>query len=61
MVANRCNEGFVLQASPKTMNIKLDTLNENLLREMVRKNSRYGSVHPITNEAEGSFYASVRK
>ena len=43
------------------MNIKLDKKSEALLKEMLRKNSRYGSVNVITNEAVGSFYASERK
>ena len=43
------------------MNIKLDKKSEALLKEMLRKNSRYGSVNAITNEAVGSFYASERK
>ena len=55
------NGGFVLQAFPKTMNIKPDKRTEALLKEMLRKNSRYGSVHAITNEAVRSFYASERK
>ena len=43
------------------MNIKLDKKSEALLREMLRKNSRYGSVDLILNEAVGVFYASERK
>jgi hypothetical protein len=43
------------------MNIKLDKKSEALLKEMLRKNSRYGSVHVILNEAVGSFYTSERK
>ena len=43
------------------MNIKLDKKSEALLREMLRKSSRYGSVHLILNEAVGMFYASERK
>ena len=43
------------------MNIKLDKKSEALLKEMLRKNSRYGSVHAIANEAVGFFYASERK
>ena len=33
------------------MNIKLDKKSEALLKEMLRKNSRYGSVDIIVNEA----------
>ena len=43
------------------MNIKLDKKSEALLKEMLRKNSRYGTVHAITNESVGSFYALERK
>ena len=43
------------------MNIDLDKKSEALLREMLRKNSRYGSIHAFTNEALGSFYALERK
>ena len=55
------NGRFVLQTLPKTMNIKLDKKSEALLKEMLRKNSRYGSVHAIANEAVRFFYASERK
>ena len=43
------------------MNIKLDEKSEGLLKEMLRKNSRFGSIHAIANEAVGFFYASERK
>ena len=43
------------------MNIKLDKRSEALLKEMLRKNSRYGSVDLILNEAVGSFYTSERR
>ena len=46
---------------PKMVNIKLDKKSEALLREMLRKSSLCRSVHLITNEAVGSFYASERK
>lgn len=42
------------------MNIKLDKKNEALLKEMLRKDSRYGSVDLILNEALGVFSASER-
>ena len=43
------------------MNIKLDKKSEAFLKEMLRKNSRYGSVDLILNEAVESFYTSERK
>ncbi len=43
------------------MNIKLDKKSEALLREMLGKESRYGSVSIILNEALVMFYASERK
>ena len=55
------NGRFLLQALPKTMNIKLDKKSEALLKEMLRKNSRYGSVDNIVNEAVAMFYTSERK
>ena len=55
------NGRLLLQALPKTMNIKLDKKSEALLKEMLRKNSRYGSVHAIINEAVACFYVSEKK
>ena len=55
------NGRLLLQALPKKMNIKLDKKSEARLREMLRKNSRYGSADLILNEAVGIFYASERK
>ena len=55
------NGRFLLQALSKTMNIKLGKKSEALIREMLRKNSRYGSADIIVNEAVGVFYASERK
>ena len=55
------NGGYVLQVLPKMVNIKLGKKSEALLRKMLRKSSLYRSVHLITNEAVGSFYASERK
>ena len=43
------------------MNIKLDKKSEALLKEMLRKNSRYGSVDLMLNEAVVMFYASEKK
>ena len=55
------NGRFVLQALPKTMNIKLDKRSEALLKEMLRKNSRYGSVDLMLKETVEMFHASERK
>ena len=55
------NGRLLLQALPTTMNIKIDKKSEAQLKEMLRKNSRYGSVQAITKEAVGYFYASERK
>ena len=54
------NGRLLLQALPKTMNIKLDKKSEAQEKEMLRKNSRYGSVNLILNEALGMSYASER-
>ncbi len=43
------------------MNIKLDKKSEALFKEMLRKNSRYGSVDLILNEVTAMFYASEKK
>ena len=43
------------------MNIKLDKRSEALLKEMLRKNSRYGSVDLMLNEVVGSFYTLERR
>ena len=43
------------------MNIKLNKKSEALLKEMLRKNSRYGSVEIIINEAVAMFYFSEKK
>ena len=42
------------------MNIKIDKMSEAQLKEMLRKNSRYGSVHAIINEAVACFYVSEK-
>jgi hypothetical protein len=55
------NGRFVLQTLPQTMNIKLDKKSEAQLKEMLRKNSRYGSVDLILNEAVGIFYDSEKR
>ena len=43
------------------MNIKLDKKSEALLKEMLRKNSRYGSADIIVDEAVGIFYDSEKR
>ena len=43
------------------MNIKLDNRSQALLKEMLRRNSRYGSVDIIVNEAFAMFYVSEKK
>ncbi len=43
------------------MNIKLEKKSEALLKEMIRKNSRYGSVRDLVDEALARFYASEKK
>ena len=55
------NGRVLLQALPKAMNIKLDKKSEALVKEMLRKSSRYGSVDLILNEAVGIFYDSEKR
>ncbi len=43
------------------MNFKLDKKSNAILKEMLRKDSRYGSVDLIANEAVAMFYASENK
>ena len=43
------------------MKIDVDRKAERLLREMISKNSRYGTMSDITSEAIESFYQSERK
>ena len=43
------------------MNAKLDKKSEALLKEMLRKNSRYGSAGCIANEAIALYYLRERK
>jgi hypothetical protein len=43
------------------MNIKVDRTNERYLREMIQKNSRYGSMDAIVNEAVEQFYHQEKK
>ena len=42
------------------MNIKVNRINERYLREMIQKNSRYGSMDAIVNEAVDSFTSKKR-
>ena len=44
-----------------TMNIRLDKKSEALLKKMLRKNSRYGSVNIIVAEALAMFYTLEKK
>ena len=43
------------------MNIKIDRLNERYLREMIQKNSRYGDMESLVNEAVEQFYQQEKK
>ena len=43
------------------MNIKIDRLNERYLREMIRKNSRYGTIESLVNEAIEQFYQQSKQ
>jgi Arc/MetJ-type ribon-helix-helix transcriptional regulator len=43
------------------MNIKIERTNERFLREMVSKNSRYGSMQDVVNEAVTLFYEQEKK
>tara|TARA_A200000159_G_scaffold116702_1_gene110207 strand:+ start:866 stop:1009 length:144 start_codon:yes stop_codon:yes gene_type:complete len=43
------------------MKIEVDRKVERLLRELISKNSRYGTMSDITNEAIESFYLSEKK
>ena len=49
------------EAISRTMNIKLDKQSKAQLKEMLRKNSRYGSVDLIVDESVVMFYASERR
>lgn len=43
------------------MNVKLDKKSEALLKEMLRKNSRYGSFQAIVEEAVSIFYVNEKR
>ena len=55
------NGRLLLQALPKTMNIKIERNNISRLREMLQKNSRYESADKIINEALFSFYLNEKR
>ena len=55
------NGGFVPQALPKAMNIKLDRQSEQYIREMIRRNRLYGSPSELVNKAITSFYKQEMK
>ena len=55
------NGGFVLQAFPQAMNIKIDRSNELRVKEMISRNSRYGDARQIVHEAIEYFYLSEKK
>ena len=43
------------------MKIDIDKQNERFMREMISKNSRYGSMSEIANEAIQTFYQNEKK
>lgn len=43
------------------MNIKINRLNERFIREMIQKNSRYGTMESLVNEAVEVFYKQEKK
>ena len=43
------------------MNIKINRLNERFIREMIQKNSRYGTMESLVNEAVELFYQQEKK
>ena len=55
------NGRLLLQALPKKMNIKLDKKSEAQLKEMLRKNYRYGSYQAIVNESVSIFYVNEKR
>ena len=54
LVVARWQGKICTSSIPKKMNIKLNKKSEALLKEILEKNSRYGSVDIILNEALGS-------
>ena len=55
------NGRFVLQALSEKRYLKLEKKSQALLREILRKKPRYGSVDLILNEVVRVLYASERK
>ena len=51
MVLQGSKGSLLLQAIPKMMTIKLENKCEALLKEMLSKNSRFGSAGDVVNEA----------
>ncbi len=43
------------------MNIKIDKHSERYLREMISKNSRYGTMEDLVNEAVANLYSVEKK
>ena len=43
------------------MNIKINRINERFIREMIQKNSRYGTIESLVNEAVELFYQQEKK
>lgn len=43
------------------MNIKINRINERFIREMIQKNSRYGTMESFVNEAVELFYQQEKK
>ena len=43
------------------MNAKIERTNERYLREMLQKNSRYGTMESLVNEAVEQFYHQEKK
>ena len=43
------------------MNIKINRINERFIREMIQKNSRYGTMESLVNEAVELFYQQEKK
>ena len=43
------------------MNIKINQINERLIREMIQKHSRYGTIESLVNEAVELFYQQEKK
>ena len=55
------NGRLLLQALPKTMNIKLDSQSEKYIREMIRRNRLYGSPVELVGKEVDLFYKNEKK